>query len=365
MKVSIGSRVVDGPYGGGNLFVKNLSNYLINNGDSVVYDLSDRDIDLILIINPLKNSESATFDHLDALFYTKYINPEAIIVQRINECDERKNTSNVNKQIINANKFADYTIYVSEWISKLFKEKGLSDNQSKVILSGSDINIFNQEGKEDWDGKSKFKLVTHHWSPNWMKGFDSYKIIDDLLDKPEWKNRVSFTYIGNLPKNFQFKNTEVLEPMSDIDLAKKLKTYHGHITGSINEPSGNHHIEAMQCGLPVLFIDSGGIPEYCKENGLIFNNNELELKLNNFIIKYFDYLENVKNYKNNSNRMSKEFLDLFINLINNKEKLISSRRKRNSLIIFFNYYISKLRKTTFKYFLNLRKVLGKTLRKKS
>ena len=73
-----------------------------------------------------------------------------------------------------------------------------------------------------------------------MKGFDSYKIIDDLLDKPEWKNRVSFTYIGNLPKDFQFKNTEVLEPMSDIDLAKKLKTYHGHITGSINEPSGNH-----------------------------------------------------------------------------------------------------------------------------
>ena len=27
MKVSIGSKIVDGPWGGGNLFVKNLSSY--------------------------------------------------------------------------------------------------------------------------------------------------------------------------------------------------------------------------------------------------------------------------------------------------------------------------------------------------
>ncbi len=357
--------MVDGPYGGGNLFVKNLSNYLINSGNSVVYDLLDKDIDVILIINPLKNSESATFDHLDALFYSLYVNPDALIVQRINECDERKNTLNVNKQIIKANEFVDYTIYVSEWISNLFKEKGLSNNQSKVILSGSDNKIFNQADKEAWDGLSKFKLVTHHWSSNWMKGFDSYKIIDNLLDKAEWKDRVSFTYIGNLPKNFEFNNTEVLEPLSDINLAKKLKTYHGHITGSINEPSGNHHIEAMQCGLPVLFINSGGIPEYCNEKGLIFEINELEKKLDIFIKNYFDYLKNIKKYKNNSDRMSEEFLNLFIDLINNKEKVISSRRKRNNLIIFFKYYISKLRKANFRYFLFLKKALGRILRRKS
>ena len=39
MKVSIGSRIVNGPWGGGNLFVKNLSNYLEQNGHKVIYDL--------------------------------------------------------------------------------------------------------------------------------------------------------------------------------------------------------------------------------------------------------------------------------------------------------------------------------------
>ncbi|GIR20664.1 hypothetical protein CM15mP35_09250 [bacterium] len=59
-------------------------------------------------------------------------------MQRINECDERKNTTNVNSQIMNANQYADYTVYVSKWISDLFIQKGLNHKNSKVIMSGSD-----------------------------------------------------------------------------------------------------------------------------------------------------------------------------------------------------------------------------------
>ena len=32
MKVSIGSKIVEGPWGGGNLFVKNMTEFLIDNG---------------------------------------------------------------------------------------------------------------------------------------------------------------------------------------------------------------------------------------------------------------------------------------------------------------------------------------------
>ena len=52
MKISIGSHVVKGPWGGGNLFVINLSNYLIKKGHTVIYDLIDDDIDLILLTDP-------------------------------------------------------------------------------------------------------------------------------------------------------------------------------------------------------------------------------------------------------------------------------------------------------------------------
>ena len=40
MKISIGSKIVQGPWGGGNLFAINLSNYLKDTGHEVFYDLS-------------------------------------------------------------------------------------------------------------------------------------------------------------------------------------------------------------------------------------------------------------------------------------------------------------------------------------
>ena len=43
--VALGSKFVEGPYGGGNTFIKNFSNYLIKNDHKVVYDLNDEDID--------------------------------------------------------------------------------------------------------------------------------------------------------------------------------------------------------------------------------------------------------------------------------------------------------------------------------
>ena len=42
MKISIGSRIIEGPWGGGNLFVVNLKNYLIENGHEVIHDLCEK-----------------------------------------------------------------------------------------------------------------------------------------------------------------------------------------------------------------------------------------------------------------------------------------------------------------------------------
>ena len=90
MKISIGTKIKDGPWGGGNLFAINLSNFLKSNGHQVVYDLNDNDIDLILITEPRKTSESSAFTHVDVQKYKKFVNSKAIVVHRINECDERK-----------------------------------------------------------------------------------------------------------------------------------------------------------------------------------------------------------------------------------------------------------------------------------
>ena len=65
MKVSIGTNIKEGPWGGGNLFAKNLTKNLLKQGHKVVYDLADDDIDLILITEPRKTSESSAFTHID------------------------------------------------------------------------------------------------------------------------------------------------------------------------------------------------------------------------------------------------------------------------------------------------------------
>ena len=71
-------------------FVCNQPFYLKSNGHSVT-DLSHPDIDLILLTDPRSRSESSsTFNHIEIEKYKKYVDPNVAVVQRINECDERK-----------------------------------------------------------------------------------------------------------------------------------------------------------------------------------------------------------------------------------------------------------------------------------
>ena len=80
MKVALGSKFVDGPYGGGNTFIKNISSYLLENGHKVVFNLEDNDIDIMLLTNPLYDSEHSTFTHLDISEYQLRVNDLAISI---------------------------------------------------------------------------------------------------------------------------------------------------------------------------------------------------------------------------------------------------------------------------------------------
>ena len=183
MKISIGANVVEGPWGGGNLFFRNFINYFNNLGNEVINDLSHDDIDIILLTDPRKDSVSSSFTHKDIEQYLKYVNNEALVVQRINECDERKSTQGLNDFYINANKVADHTVFVCSWILNIYKNLGINENKSSVFLGGGDSAVFNSENKIRWDKKEKVRLVTHHWSNNRNKGFEIYSQLDSILNK--------------------------------------------------------------------------------------------------------------------------------------------------------------------------------------
>ena len=342
MKISIGSKIFEGPWGGGNLFVKNFTEYLTKQGVNVVYDLYDRDIDVIILMDPRKSSYSSTFTHKDIVNYKKYINNKVFVIHRFNECDERKGTSGLNKFLIQANKVSDKNIYVSNWLKEVFYKEGIQRKNDEVIMTGANAEIFNSKHFKPWDGSSKLKIVTHHWGTNINKGFEVYKQLDNYLGVKKNRDRYEFTYIGKLPEDFSLANSNHIEPLSGLDLAKELKKSHLYLTASRNEPSGNHHIEAAQCGLPILYLNSGGIPEFCKGFGISFEKSEFFNKLEKIRTEYSKYSLNMKNYPFNSEKMSEEYYFSILKMLKDAKYMNDiSLYKDNDLVTSKNLYILK------------------------
>ena len=341
MKISIGTNIKEGPWGGGNLFAVNLKNFLEDKGHVVINNLGDDDIDIILITEPRRTSESSAFTHVDVLNYLSYVNKETLVAHRFNECDERKNTKYVNKYLINANKVADHSIFVSTWLKELYQDQGFNRTNTNVIYAGADKKVFNSKNYKVWNQVEKLKIVTHHWGANWNKGFEVYLFLDNLISSNKWMDKIEFTYIGNVAENTQFKNTNVVKPLSGKKLSEEIKKNHLYLTASINEPSGNHHIEGAQCGLPLLYINSGGTPEYCKDFGIEFNDvNDFEVKLEELIENYKKISFEMNHYPNNSDLMCEEYLKLFNKMVEEKSKYLDKRKLdyKNSFFksLFFN-----------------------------
>jgi len=342
IKISIGSNIINGPWGGGNQFVISLAHYLNSKGWKVVSNLNDRDIDIILLTEPRITSESGRYNQLQI---SKYIimKPDTIVIHRINECDERKETKYLNKYLMRANKVADYTVFISNFLKNLFIEKKFFHGLNcTVIKNGADSRIFNAIEKEKWNGKSPVRIVTHHWGYNYLKGFDIYKKIDSL--KSIKGKRIEFSYIGRLPSNNYFDNCKIIPPLSGKELTDELKKNHIYVTGSINEPAGMHHIEGAMCGLPLLYRNSGALPEYCNGFGVMFNGVEdFEEKLIEVINSYSRYLKRLKRYPYNAELMNEQYEKLFFKLIKTKGKMNHRKRRFVYLMIYIKEVILHVR----------------------
>ena len=345
MKISIGYEFIDGPWGGGNSFAIQLKNYLEENDIQVVNTLKDEDIDIILLTEPRRYTKSSSFNHIDVMKYIRNKNNNALVVNRINECDERKNTKGLNKFLINSSLVSDHTVFISEWLKNLFLSQNFNNESFSVIKNGADSKIFNFRKKTV--GK-KYKIVTHHWSSDFNKGFEAYIKLDEILNSQEFNDNFEFIFIGNKPKNLLFKNTTFVDPLFGKNLSNILKECHIYITGSLNEPAGMHHIEGAMCGLPILYKNSGGVTEYCKDFGIEFNEENLEKKILEMIINLEKYQKKLLKYPFTGEKMCNHYLDLFEDLYKNKNEILNNRKDLRKIKlqdqrkIFNKYYFSKI-----------------------
>ena len=332
MKISLNFKLKQGPYGGGNQFGLALTSYLNEKGVNVVRNLRHADIDIILFLG--SQGAIVNYRYPTIARYLLLCNPHALVVQRVNECDERKGTTKINPILRRANRLADYTVFVSSWLRDLHVGQGMKPNHPHVIHNGSDTEIFNPKDHQPWDGDGPLKIVTHHWSDNWMKGFDIYQRLDEMLESPDFRMKYSFTYIGNLPPDFTFKHATYIPPTNGTDLANKLREHHAYITASRNEPGSNHQNEGALCGLPLMYIDSGSMGEYCQGYGVEFTVDNLEQKLSEMRATYPEWVNHMADFPFNARRMCMVYDALFEEMLHNREELLSQRRKDVNLLQF-------------------------------
>ena len=255
MKILMNRKPRHGPWGGGNHFVKAFYECGKNLGHEVVSRLSD-DIDIIFMQDPRYDELGIS---INEIIRYKQWNPDTQIVHRVNECDARKNTSDIDTLLCECSKFTDKTIFVSEWMKEYHLSRGWVCKNTDVIINGVNQDIFKPNEKID---NGKVSIVAHHWSNHSMKGFDIYEEIDNFVDN---NNEFTFTYIGR--ENDTFKNTKVIPPLFGEELGQELGRYDFYISASRYDPGPNHILEALACKIPTyVHADGGGAVEFAGQS---------------------------------------------------------------------------------------------------
>lgn len=304
--------------GGGVFFVRDLVHYFQEHNYIITYQF-EKDIDLIFIIDPRRNcTNHISIDTI--LNYKKYL-PNVKLLYAVNECDIKREVSiNLEPLIIKCILNCDFIVFISNWLKDYYfkkydevKEK--FGNNFKVINNACDPKIFYQKDNKKIN-KNKIKIVTHHWSNNYFKGFEIYNKLDKIL--PSLKN-IEFTYIGNYNKKYIPKNINYIPPTCNMDLSNEIRKHDIYLTASLYEPGGIHQLEGMSCGLPVLYRrNGGGIKESVKNAGEEFNDiKDMLEKLNKIINNYETYTKNIDYEFLSSKRFGREYFEVIKILIAN------------------------------------------------
>ena len=266
-KVYINRQPVVGPWGGGNKFVSLLSDYLLKKGHLVTYDLTD-DVDIIFCFDPRPNSKGLWYQNF--LDHRYMFNSK--IIQRVGDVGTHSKPQ-LTKLVTQTVQYSDFVIFPSQWSKDYIKYE--KDNCK--VIHNAPLPIFYNNRRSQYSIGSSVKVVTHHWSTNEKKGFDYYEYLGKKIG--ESLNDVEFTYIGRYNDRYSHTGINVINPMDKEQLSVELPKHDIYLTASLEEAGANHVLEAMACGLPVLYRSNGGsISEYCSEYGKEYSTKDQMLK---------------------------------------------------------------------------------------
>jgi hypothetical protein len=294
MKVFFNNKIISGPYGGGNQFLKCLKKYLAL--ENHVAELP-ADADIILF-NSHQNPQQ--------VFSLKENYPDKKFVHRVdgpmklyNKMSDQRDSIVYNLN----NAVADATIFQSNYSYEMNLEMGMKVNKPfNIIHNASDPEIFFEGSKNH---NSKINVFAASWSHNVRKGFKYYEFLDKNLDFSKY----NFCFAGNSP--IKFSNIRNLGPLNSPQMSKQLRKTDIYITASENDPCSNSLIEAVTCRAPSLALRSGGHPELLSHDYLFETYEELLEKVELLSNDTQNKTARQKMRPNNIQKVTKQYVAFF------------------------------------------------------
>jgi glycosyltransferase involved in cell wall biosynthesis len=125
------------------------------------------------------------------------------------------------------------------------------------------------------------KLITTSWSDNRRKGADVIAALERGLDPA----RFQLTFVGRSPVGFE--RARVVPPVPSAEVARLLREHHVFVFASLDEACSNSLLEALACGLPALYVDSGSNAEVVDGGGLPFRDaSEAAVRLEELVERW-------------------------------------------------------------------------------
>lgn len=270
MKIYFNRKPVQGPWGGGSKILSAIVDECIRRGHSVFFEedlFKNVRFDVALCVDPRYSQKAGDYDDL----LRKCVYASTPLVQRIGDLGThgKPELLDLLKRTIVT---SDLLIFPSKWALDTLTAACSRDISTKsTIIPNAPLSAFARAEKRKRAHTYPIKLVTHHWSDNHKKGFDTYQFLSDYSH--DHRDFFNFTFIGRKPHNTYISNH--IRPLNAQELVVELSKHDIYVTASKEEAGANHVLEAIALGLPVLYHSEGGsIPEYASSYGIEFTRND-------------------------------------------------------------------------------------------
>ena len=165
-------------------------------------------------------------------------------------------------------RFADATLAISQATIDMYRQIGIELVDPHVVHNGCDPAIFHPRGRVPFARDRRIRLIASSWSDNPRKGAPVYRRLERRLD---W-NRFEFTFVGRTQEPFE--RIRHVPPLPSHELADLLRQHDVFVTATEHDAYSNALVEALSCGLPALYLASGGSGEAVKDAGLAFTDED-------------------------------------------------------------------------------------------